>query len=143
MLTARAKMTRLALTVLFILGLLWGTAWGDDDNFPFGPFRMYSTTSKLDGVVRSAALEARFADGTTEMVPISPRNFGLRRAEIEGQLDRFIADPSRLSYVAEAYTNRHPDNPEIVALHLMHELTDLEGGRPVGTSFRVLAEWER
>src|SRR5688500_9856926 len=103
MLSTRSRAVRAVLTLSFVCALLWGTFWGDDDNFPFGPFRMYSTTSQLDGVVRAATLEATFSNGDTEIVPISPKHFGLRRAEIEGQLDRFIAHPELLAHLAQAH----------------------------------------
>ena len=44
-LTTRGRVTRLGATALGLVLLLAGTIWGSDDDFPFGPFRMYSTSS--------------------------------------------------------------------------------------------------
>ena len=44
---------RWAVTVIALALLLAGTFVGQDDDFPFGPFRMYSTTAQLNGPVRS------------------------------------------------------------------------------------------
>jgi hypothetical protein len=56
-------------------------------------------------------LEARTADGTVMQVPITPRNLGLRRAEIEGQHTAFV--PTRASWATwpppiTAFTRRNP-----------------------------------
>ena len=40
--------------MIVVLGLLLaGTVWGDDDAFPFGPFRMYSTRNDPNAPVIS------------------------------------------------------------------------------------------
>jgi hypothetical protein len=39
---------------------------------------------------------------------LGEKETGLRRAEVEGQQDLFVADPSRLLEVAAAYHRRNP-----------------------------------
>lgn len=123
-----------------ILGLVAGTFWGDDDNFPFGPFRMFSTTNQLDGHVDSGEVWAVDAEGREFQVEW--QDIGLRRAEIEGQTPRFVNDPEALRYVAEAYRTFNPDAPEIVAIKLFESVQVLEDGRPEGEPTLVLlARW--
>ena len=62
--------------------LLAGTFVGQDDDFPFGPFRMYSTRDDPDGTVVSTRVEAVDTGGTLRVVDES--STGLKRAEVEG-----------------------------------------------------------
>ena len=89
--------------------LLLGTFRGDDDDFPFGPFRMFSTRNNPDGIVRAARVEAVDTSGRRLVVPDAAT--GLRRAEIEGQIPRFIQNPSLLGEVARAHGRRRPHEP--------------------------------
>ena len=125
---------------IVVLGLFAGTFWGDDDNFPFGPFRMFSTTNQLDGHVDSAEVWGVTAAG--EEILLQWEWIGLRRAEIEGQMPRFAEDPDALRHVAEAYERFNPDGEELVAIKLRERVQMLEGGRPAGEPVIVLlAEW--
>jgi hypothetical protein len=127
-----------------VVVLLLGTFWGQDDHFPFGPFRMYSTRNSLEGRVNASKLELEFADGDVVLLGISPGTVGLRRAEVEGQRDRFMARPRLLSHLAETYETLHPETPPVVAVRLFDVVIKLEGGRPTGTPVEVtLATWER
>lgn len=78
--------------------LLLGTFVGVDDGFPFGPMRQYSTRADPDGQARSTRVEAVDTTGRVLVVPDTAT--GLRRAEIEGQADRFRTDPSLLAQVS-------------------------------------------
>jgi len=129
-LTARGKAVRLVPTVVVGGLLLAGTLVGQDDAFPFGPFRMYSTTDKLDAPVRSTRMEAVDSDG--RRFALRGGHVGLRRAEIEGQLARFRDDPQRLRGIAEAYENRHPDAPALARIEIITRHLALDGGRPTG-----------
>ncbi|MGH2730970.1 MAG: hypothetical protein ACRDJI_10245 [Actinomycetota bacterium] len=140
MLTATGRRVRALATAAALVLLVAGTAWGDDDHFPFGPFRMYSTTSKLDGEVRAVQLEGVDASGETFAIPF--RDVGLRRSEVEGQLPSFISDPTRLRYLADAYDHFGP-GPHLVEVHLMLGVHDLEDGRPVLFHKELLATWSR
>ena len=125
--------------VAALVALLVGTVIGDDDHFPFGPFRMYSTTNKLDGLVRAAHVEGTTEHG--EIVELEWNDLGLRRAEVEGQIDRFQADPELLSSLAVAYSNHVEDAPRLVEIRLMQRLTKLRDGRPTTSSDIELARW--
>ena len=105
---------------------------GQDDHFPFGPHRMFSTRNELNGRVNSAQLTFTFADGTVRPIAIDSHTVGLRRAEVEGLEDRFVARPQLLSHLADVYESFNPSEPEIVAAELIERTTDLEQGQPVG-----------
>lgn len=126
-LSATGRMARLAATVVGAGLLLAGTVWGDDDHFPFGPFRMYSTTADPDAATRDTRLEATDAEG--EVVRLTERNTGIRRAEIEGQLARVTEDPRLLTTVAAAYAARNPDAPPLREVRVVirwHEVRDFQ-----------------
>ena len=127
-----------------IASLVAGTFVGQDDHFPFGPHRMFSTRNELNGRVNAAQLTFEFVDGTTRPVAIDSHTVGLRRAEIEGLEDRFISRPELLKHLALTYGVFNPSEPEVVGVVLTERTTDLEGGQPVGMpTSRVLASWTR
>ncbi len=139
MLTTSGKRIRGVLTASVLVALMAGTVIGDDDHFPFGPFRMYSTTNKLDGLVRAAYLQGVTAEG--EVIDIGWTDVGMRRAEVEGQIDRFQANPVLLRNLVTAYERHVPDAPEIVEVRLLQELTRLRGGKPTTSSSIELSSW--
>lgn len=141
MLTAAAR-RRLIATILVIGALVGGTFWGDDDNWPFGPFRMYSIRNRLEGRVRTAHLELMLSDGSRIKEEIDAGDFALRRAEIEGQMERFGRDPSLLRHLSFTYEMLHPGSPEVVGIRLYYEVSSLEAGRPAGLVTEItMAEW--
>lgn len=118
---------RLVATGAAALLLLAGTVWGTDDHFPFGPFKMYSSARDPDAPAEDARLEAVGAGG--EVVLLTPANTGIRRAEFEGQLDRFRQQPELLGTVVDAYLRRNPDAPpprEVRLVVRWHEVRDFE-----------------
>ncbi len=118
-------------SVLVILALLLaGTVWGDDDAFPFGPFRMYSTRN--DPNVPVISTRAVGVTATGEEIKLSGGQVGLRRAEFEGQINRLRRDPELLGLLADAYAEDNPDAPELVAVHVVHRRFELSDGRPTG-----------
>jgi len=129
-LSAPGKAVRLLVTAVCGVLLLAGTALGNDDEFPFGPFRMYSTARAVDGVADSTRMEAVDADG--RRFKLRDRLVGLRRAEIEGQMRRFREDPTRLGAVATAYRNRNPDAPPLVRIEIIVRRYTVRGGAPTG-----------
>jgi hypothetical protein len=125
--------------VVIILGLLLVGSWrGSDHDFPFGPFRMYATSGRTNGAVRTAALVGvvegrRFA--------IQPEAIGVRRAELEGQYPRFQQDPRLLGALARAYAKRAVPLDE---LRLVQRVRRLENRKRVGpTTSKILAVWKR
>ncbi|MFB9321054.1 hypothetical protein [Cryptosporangium minutisporangium] len=117
-----------ALAVLALL--VAGTLLGQDDDFPFAPFRMYSTTDRLDAPVRSLRVEAVTVDG--ERIVLKDSDTGLRRAEFEGQQQRLKNDPALLDAVAVAYHRRHPDRPQLARIDVVVRFIELRDGRPTG-----------
>lgn len=123
------------MVVVFLGGalLLTGTLWGEDDHFPFGPFKMYASAVDPDAPARDTRVEAVNGDG--DLVLITPANSGIRRAEFEGQLGRFAREPELLVTVAEAYQRRNPHAPPLQEIRIVvrwHEVRD----------FEVTGEWE-
>jgi hypothetical protein len=127
LLTTRGRWLRVAITLAACGLLLAGTLWGDDDHFPFGPFRMYASAVDPDAPVEDTRVEATNASG--QIVIITPQNTGIRRAEFEGQLGRFREEPPRLRVVVDAYQRRNPDAPRLREVRVVvrwHEVRDFE-----------------
>ena len=142
MLTAAGRRTRAAATVVLAALLLAGTFVGLDDDFPFGPFRMYSTRDDPDGLVRAARVEAVDSGGTLRVV--DERSTGLKRAEVEGQVDRFTAKPSLLGALSRAHDRLRPDELPYVEVRVVEVSYRLRDSRPIGTQTeRVLVRWTR
>lgn len=136
----RGMHARLAAAVVVALLLLVGTFWGDDDNFPFGPFRMYSTKQELDGEVRATEIVGLTDAGAWVPLPFS--DFGLRRADVEGQLGMLEQPPvAVLADMAVAYDRFGRGEEEIVALRLLERTIDLENGMPAGETVEIVATW--
>jgi hypothetical protein len=122
--------------------LLYGSAGGSDDLFPFGPMSQYSFRIDPDGEVRALWVEADLADGSHRRLDISNADdIGVARAELEGQLDRIIADPSRLAELADAWANLHPDRPELRRITVGQDVVELHDGREAGHRSDVFTSW--
>ncbi len=134
-----ARRVRLLAALAVLLALLAGTFWGNDDHFPFGPFRMYSIANKPDGIITETILWATTERG--ERVQLGFGSFGLRRAEVEGQLARFEEDPSLLEHLATAYQRVSSEEVALEEIRLVQIEHHLRGGREVRTESVVLAHW--
>jgi hypothetical protein len=140
-LTAAGRRWRLTATSLVLALMLAGTVWGDDDEFPFGPFRMYSTRADPNAPVISTRVVGVTAAG--EEVRLSGGEVGLRRAEFEGQLDRIVDHPELLGLLADSFADSHPSAPELDAVQVVQRRFELADGVQTGTfSDRVLVEYE-
>ncbi len=125
-----------------MLLLVVGTAWGEDDHFPFGPFKMYSRATRTTGRVTWLELEGRDAAGRTKNV--TGDDVGLRRAELEGQMPRFRDDPDLLAALAEAWRRIRPGEPELVEIRVIAQAQDVVDSTPVGEPVeRVVLTWQR
>ena len=140
-LSPRGRAWRLAAVALVLGALGYGTVWGTDDHFPFGPLTQYAFAADPDGSVPDLYIEAETALGTRERVVLSPQGAGIVRAEIEGQLDLIRRDPSRLQAVADAYHRLHPDAVRYVALHVRIRHVRLRGGVATGEETEHVASW--
>lgn len=139
-LTGRGRWTRAVLTVAGALLLLAGTFWGQDDDFPFGPFRMYSTAPGPNQAATDTRVEG--VDVAGRVVALTETNSGIRRAEIEGQQAAYVADPARLRQVADAYAARNPAAPALREVRLVVRSHGVRHSRPTGTwSDQVVADW--
>lgn len=141
MVSASGRRVRLTVALLFLSALVVGTAFGDDDTFPFGPFRMYSTRNSLDGFVNSPEFVGITTNG--EKVPVPFQILGLRRAEAGGQISRMVEDPGLLGLLVEAKEELDPGALDLVELRLYLRVTDLEDGYPAGETVELLATWKR
>jgi hypothetical protein len=141
-LTDAGRRARLAATGVVAVLLLLGTFVGDDDAFPFGPFRMYSTRDAPDGVVVSTRVEA--VDSTGRVLVVPDTATGLRRAEIEGQVARFRRDPALLGAISRAHDRLHPREPSYDEVRVVERRYRLRDSRPTGEETeQVVASWRR
>ena len=129
-LSPTGRLVRLAATAVVLALLLGGTLWGNDSEFPFGPFRMYSTRADPDRPVVSTSVVGVTADG--DEVRLSGGEVGLRRAEFEGQLPRLVEEPELLGLLAESYAEGHPDAEPLVAVRVVQRRHALDDGRRTG-----------
>jgi hypothetical protein len=138
-LSSAGRIRRL-LAVAVVLALLTaGSIWGDDDTFPFGPFRMYSTRADPNAPVISTRVVGMTAAG--EEVKLSGGAVGLRRAEFEGQLDRITERPELLGLLADSFAEIHPSAPDLVAVRVVRRHIEIVDGVPTGShEDRVLVE---
>ncbi|GIJ48514.1 hypothetical protein Val02_54000 [Virgisporangium aliadipatigenens] len=140
-LSDRGRTARLVATALGLLLLFGGTIFGTDDDFPFGPFRMFATTNRWDEPISIARAEVLLDSG--ERVELTPANSGVRRAEVEGQLERFKAEPQRLAGLADAWRAHHPGGSSVrsVAVYLRHHELSRRG--PTGHYYdEQVATWD-
>jgi hypothetical protein len=139
-LSRRGRAARVAVTAIGAAVLLAGTLWGQDDDFPFGPFRMYATAPDPNADAPDTRVEGVDTSGRT--VVLTEWNSGLRRAEIEGQQQAYVNDPERLRQVAIAYAARNPQANRLTTVRIVIRWVDIEDARPTGTSHdQVVAQW--
>jgi hypothetical protein len=125
--------------VIIVLGLLLlGSVRGSDHDFPFGPFRMYATSGRPNGAVRTAALVGVVAG---RAFTIHPETIGVRRAELEGQYPRFQSQPRLLGALARAYEKKGVRLDELRLVERVRRLHDRK--RVGGSTSEVLAVWKR
>lgn len=140
-LTTSGRTARLLATVAAGALLLAGTLFGFDDHFPFGPFRMYSTAPGPNQDAPDTRVEG--LDTTGAVVSLTESSTGIRRAEIEGHMAEYEADPSLLRKVAEAYVSRNPEAPALVEVRIVIRHEGVRDSRPTGThTDETVALWK-
>jgi hypothetical protein len=141
-LTQAGRRARVAATAVVVALLVLGTLVGQDDAFPFGPFRMYSTRDDPNGLVISTRVEA--VDSTGRVLVVPDTATGMRRAEIEGQVGRFRDDPALLAALSRAHDRLHPGEPSYEQVRVVEKRYQLHDSRPSGIATeRVVASWSR
>jgi hypothetical protein len=117
------------LTALFLLG----SVVGQDDWWPFGPWRMFATSSAPSGSVIAFAVQVQ-----TEQQPdwhdveLSPASIGLNRAEVEGRSGVIEADPQMLGTLAASHARLRPHDAPWTAVRLVRRETVLADRVPTG-----------
>jgi hypothetical protein len=140
-LSRTARTARLGLAAAVVAVTLFGTVHGQDDWFPFGPFRMYSTRDNPDAPVKSTLMQGVTPAG--RRITINGTETGLRRAEVEGQLGRFEQHPELLATIANAYQHRH-SGQRLSAIEIVVRDYGLHGGAANGAyTQKLLARWSR
>jgi hypothetical protein len=125
---SRGRWWRNAVTLLLLAGTIGGVAL-TDDAWPFAPFRMFTTAPGPTTRVLAVHFDAVTVDG--RKIQLKADHFGLRRAEIEGQLnsDRDL-DPDQLQALFENYNQWHSGADRLAQLTLVLAGWKLEEGRP-------------
>jgi hypothetical protein len=121
--------------------VVWGTLFGNDVDWPFGPMSQFAFRVGRDDAIRSTFLEARTTRGNVMVVPITVPNLGIARAEIEGQQPAIIRDPRLLGDLASSYHRLHPNEPALIQLWLRERVTVLRNGRAAGQDVHTLVGW--
>lgn len=113
-----------------------------NDLFPLGSLSQYAQGSDPNRPVRSTNMRATTTEGTEIGVPLNATGVGVGRAEIEGQLQRILDDPSLLEGIARAYSGLHPQAPALVEIEVFRTSSELKDGKPTGeSSEEVLTTW--
>jgi hypothetical protein len=135
-LSTRGRALRIAATLIFGALTLAGTFWADDTVFPFAPFRMFSTADNPNEPV--LVLRTDGIDTTGRRFELNEQNAGVRRAEIEAQIERFKADPALLHSVQDSYTARNPGKPALVEVDIVEVQHHLHHAQPTGEITEVV-----
>jgi hypothetical protein len=136
--TVTGRRVRMGAVVVVLALLLVGSWRGSDHDFPFGPFRMYATSGRPTGAVRTAALVG-VVKGRT--FAIQPEAIGVRRAELEGQYPRFKQDPQALGALARAYETRGVRLDELRLVERVRRIVNRH--RVGGSTGEIVAVWKR
>jgi hypothetical protein len=138
-LSSRGRRIRALVTLAAVALLLYGTFWGSDHDFPFGPLHMYSHYYPATGVVTSTSVQATNADGRN--VYVTQADIGIARGDIEGELPAYESNPSRLGALAAAFHQRHPLAPPFVAMRIVQKQWHLRDRALVDTTTATLVSW--
>ena len=132
---------RVLLMLTGVVLLVHGSLRGSDDQWPLGPMSQYAMRVERDADVVQIRAYATTSAGPME-VPLTSKGCGIGRSEIEGRLDDYVHDPSRLQVLAQGWHRLHPDRPEFLTIRLVRETQQLRGGRLVpGVVTQQLAVW--
>ena len=134
------RIRMIAALVVFALITL-GTVHGGDDDFPFGPLRMYASRDNPNGVVHQGVVEAVTRSG--RILDVTNTSGAPRRAELEGRMSEFAAHPGRFAAVAVAFVphgNAKATDP-VVTIRLIRRGFPLHDGRAGPPADALIASW--
>jgi hypothetical protein len=132
---------RVAATVMGLALITAGTVWGQDDHFPFGPFRMYATSNSPDGPINVVRIESYTEADGWRRASLTPASVGMNPAEVEGQLPRFVDQPDLLGKLAATHARLQPDDEPWTAMRLVRRQYVLVDREPTDIRESVIAEW--
>ena len=129
----------LALTGLFLAG----TVVGQDDWWPFGPWRMFATSTAPSGAIYSLSIEVQEGDDPEWVpAPLTPTTVGLNRAEVEGRVPQMTRDPGMLGTLARSHAKLQPGQAPWHGVRVVRNQVMLSGGTPTGeVRHSTLAAW--
>jgi hypothetical protein len=137
-----ARSWRLALLLTLTALFLAGSLRGNDISWPFGPWRMFSTSQAPTGAVVAMAIQAETTDGQWFDAPLSPTNVGLNRAEVEGQIPQITHDPAMLGTLAKSHSRLKPHAPAWIGVRVVRRATVIVNRVPTGAiDSTVVATW--
>jgi hypothetical protein len=140
---SRAQLAWRVVAAAVVVGFVaHGSLLGDDRQWPFAPMSQFAFAVSPEGDVRSNYIEADTTAGTTVRVPLDADGVGLGRAEVEGQLGRFVTDPALLGSIARAAAALHPSWPHYVRLRLLQQVTLLDDGKVTSSFVKQLAAYD-
>jgi hypothetical protein len=127
------------LTALF----LGGTFVGQDDWWPFSPWRMFSTSTAPSGSVTALRIDVLIGDDPTwQPAPLTPSAVGLNRAEVEGRIPEITSHPEMLGTLAHSHSRLRPDEPAWRAIRVVRHEVQLANRAPTGVvRDTTLAQW--
>jgi hypothetical protein len=140
-LTPRGRRVRGVVTALALGALAYGSIAGDNKMFPIGPMTQYAFYVPPDGEVRSTAVWADTTAGTHVQVRLDAHGVGVKRADVEAQLEDIVAHPDKLRTIATAQRRLHPDDPQYTRLYVTQTVFQLRDRVPVGREMRTLVSW--
>jgi hypothetical protein len=133
---------RVAAAAAGVLLVAHGSFLGNDIQWPFAPMSQFAFAVSPQGTIASNYVEADTTAGTTVRVPLDADGVGLGRAEVEGQLPRFVHDPALLGAIAQAAARLHPGWPRYVRMRLLQKVTVLSNGVTTSSYIKVLATYD-
>ena len=133
----------MVLLLLLTAGFLAGSTVGQDDWWPFSPWRMFSTSTAPSASVTSLRIDVQTGtDRSWQPANLNPSTVGLNRAEVEGRIPEMTADPAILGTLAEAHTQLRPEEPVWEGVRVVKHEVVLADRKPTGEIREsTLVEW--
>ncbi len=131
---------RLVATVAFLAAMFVTTLFGYSDHFPFTPMTQFAGSVGNGDDFVERHLVGGAAGERPESIPF--RDFGIRRAEVTGQLRHFGSDAEPLlEHLARAYEEFNPDNEPLATLQLVEDVYLVRDHRPHLIERTVIGTW--